>query len=72
LINGLLVGPQGAAEALTRFGLEPGTMSPRLYWITQIAVNTSCGLTDVALAAGLGALGGLLWQQVTGERHVST
>jgi len=72
LINGLLVGPQGAAAALARFGLEPGTMSPRLYWITQIAVNTSCGLTDVALAAGLGALGGLLWQQVTGERQVST
>lgn len=72
LLNGLLVGPQGAAEALARFGLQPETMSPRLYWITQIAVNTSCGLTNVALAAGLGALGALLWQQTAGGRQAST
>jgi hypothetical protein len=72
LLNGLLVGPQGVAEVLAQFGLEPGTMSPRLYWITQIAVNTSCGLTNVALAAGLGALGGLLWRQATGGRQGPT
>jgi hypothetical protein len=71
LLNGLLVGPQGAAEALAQFGLDPGAMSPRMYWITQIAVNTSCGLTNVALTAGLGALGGLLWRRVTGERQAS-
>ena len=68
LLNGLLVGPEGAAEVLAQFGLDTAAMSPRVYWITQIAVNTSCGLTNIALAAGLGALGGLLWQQTVGER----
>lgn len=68
LLNGLLVGPQGAAELLRDLGLSTEAMSSRTYWITQVAVNTSCGLTNIALAAGLGALGGLLWQQTMGER----
>jgi hypothetical protein len=68
LLNGLFVGPEGAAELLRELGLDTAAMSPRVYWITQIAVNTSCGLTNIALAAGLGALGGLLWQQTMGRR----
>lgn len=68
LLNGLLVGPTGAAEVLAEFGIDTAAMSPRIYWITQIAVNTSCGVTNIALAAGLGALGGLLWRQMMGER----
>jgi hypothetical protein len=67
VLNGLLVGPQGAAELLRDLGLSTEAMSPRVYWITQIAVNTSCGLTNIALAAGLGALGGLLWQKTMSE-----
>ena len=68
LLNGLLVGPEGATELMRQFGLDLPAMSSRMYWVTQIAFNTSCGLTNVALAAGLGALGGLLWRQTMGER----
>jgi hypothetical protein len=68
LLNGLLVGPEGAAQLLRDLGLDTAAMSPRVYWLTQIAVNSSCGVTNIALAAGLGALGGLLWRQTMSER----
>jgi hypothetical protein len=68
LLNGLLVGPEGTSELMREFGLGTTAMSPRVYWATQIAFSTSCGLTNIAVAAGLGALGGLLWRQTMGQR----
>jgi hypothetical protein len=68
-INGLTVGPERALEMLQQFGMETTVMSPRTYWLTQIIVNTSCGLTSVIVAAGLGALGGVLWHQTRGKQQ---
>ena len=72
LINALAVGPQRAMEALTQIGLDASALTPRMYWLTQVVVNATCGLTNVLVAAGLGALGGLLWVQTRGRRQPST
>jgi hypothetical protein len=69
-LNGLLVGPQGAAEALGQLGLDLPAMDSSTYWIAQIVINGGCGLTNIAVAAGLGALGGLLWYQTQSKNQV--
>jgi hypothetical protein len=68
LANGLLVGPEGAADTLAQLGIDMPSMDSSMYWISQIVINGGCGLTNVAVAAGLGALGGLLWFQTMGKR----
>ncbi|MBN1640601.1 MAG: hypothetical protein JXA09_05135 [Anaerolineae bacterium] len=72
LINALVVGPEKAAETLNQLGLDTASLTPRMYWLTQIVVNTTCGLTNIAIAAGLGALGGLLWYQTVGKNRATT
>jgi len=67
VINGFIVGPQGAAALSRQFGL-PYRISPQTYWIYNIAGNCLCGLFSVALGAALGALGGLIWYQARGGR----
>jgi hypothetical protein len=69
LANGLLVGPEGAAEFLDQLGLDAATMEPAAYWVSQIVINGGCGITNIAIAAGLGALGGLLWFQTIGKNQ---
>lgn len=68
LANGLLVGPEGAAETLSQLGIDVPSMTSANYWVSQVVVNGGCGLTSIAVAAGLGALGGLLWFQVQGKK----
>ena len=72
LVNGLLVGPEGAAQAVAQLfpdlPMDTSAMDPATYWTVLIATNGGCGLTSVAIAAGLGALGGLLWFQVQGRK----
>jgi hypothetical protein len=69
LLNGLLVGPEGAADTLAQLGIDVPSMDANMYWISQIVINGGCGLTNIAVAAGLGALGGLLWYQTTGKNQ---
>ncbi len=68
LINGLLVGPEGAAQVASQLGVDVPVMSKGGYWVSQILLNGLCGLTNIAIAAGLGALGGLLWMQTLGKK----
>jgi hypothetical protein len=63
LINGLVVGPERAVEVARILGLPAEQLTPRMYWASQIALNGACGLINVAIGAGLGALGGFLWYQ---------
>lgn len=72
VINGLLVGPEEAARMFNQLGLEAPTMDAATYWAVQIFVSGGCGLTNIAIAAGLGALGGLLWQQTVGTGRSGT
>jgi hypothetical protein len=67
IANGILVGPEGAAEVLVQLGLDTTTMDPATYWISQAIINGGCGITNIAVAAGLGALGGLLWFGTMGK-----
>jgi hypothetical protein len=56
---------EAAAETSRRFGLE--VIDPELYveiYTPMLIVgNLLCGIVGVALGAGLGAVGGLLWHQ---------
>lgn len=65
-INAALVGPQGAADLMSALGL-PATTDPTTYYISVIGGSFCFGLIEVALMAGVGALGGLLWHQLAGK-----
>lgn len=68
-LNSVIMGPQAAADMLEQFGLPAGDLAGGGvgYWAGVIGSTCCFGLLDVALMAGLGALGGLLWWQVTGK-----
>lgn len=65
-INAALVGPQGAADLMNTLGL-PATTDPTTYYTSVIGGSFCFGLMEIALMAGLGALGGLLWYQHTNK-----
>jgi hypothetical protein len=71
IVNGLLVGPQMAAEFSANLGLPATQLDSSMYWGALIIANGVCGLTNVAIAAALGALGGLLWHQTIGKNQAS-
>ncbi len=67
VLNGLIIGPEGAARLARQFGL-PAAMDPTVYWVTNLGGNCLCGLINIALGAGFGALGGLIWHQARGRQ----
>lgn len=63
IVNGLAVGPEGAMKFVQQLGLPAAGTSPSVYW-TTLVVSTACfALLNIGLMAGMGALGGLLWNQ---------
>ena len=74
VINSQLVGPGGAIQLIRQLGIQlpSGTTPADIatgYWGGVIGSTCCLGLFDVALMAGLGALGGLLWWQVAGSKR---
>ncbi|MBT3321374.1 MAG: hypothetical protein HN392_03720 [Anaerolineae bacterium] len=72
VMNGLLVGPDGAALVLESFGMPAGPpeQMANIYWLT-LTLSTACiSLFNIALMAALGALGGLLWWQFSGKENL--
>ena len=74
VINSQLVGPGGAIQLIRQLGIQlPSGATPTDiatgYWGGVIGSTCCLGLFDVALMAGLGALGGLLWWQVAGSKR---
>jgi MFS family permease len=68
--NGLIVGPSGAAELYRQLDIQvPVQFTEQSYWAYNLCGNCLCGVVNVALAAGLGALGGILWYQVSGKNQ---
>ena len=70
LIGALTMGPEKASQLMEQLGLPAAGTGPGTevgYWVGAIGGSCCLGLLDVALMAGLGALGGLLWWQVTGK-----
>jgi hypothetical protein len=65
-----VVDPQQTADMLRQFGLDPGTVSTGPAYYGGAFLASCCfGLFEVALMAGLGALGGMLWWQMTGKNQ---
>ncbi|MCS7281920.1 MAG: hypothetical protein RMK65_02325 [Anaerolineae bacterium] len=67
VLNGLIVGPEQAARLIRRFGVPFRYEHPAQYWAYLLGGNCCCALVNVLLAAGLGALGGLLGYQFWGK-----
>lgn len=64
VINGASVGPEGAIQIMRQFGIygSGGDVSTA-YW-TSLVISTACfAIFNLGLMAGMGALGGLLWNQ---------
>ena len=74
VINSQLVGPGGAIKLIRQLGIQlplgatPADIATG-YWGGVIGSTCCLGLFDVALMAGLGALGGLLWWQMSGSKR---
>ncbi len=67
-INVVIVGPEKAIELMRQFGLPvDAASSPAAYYAGAFGGACCIGLIDLLLLAGLGALGGLLWWQITGK-----
>lgn len=66
------VGPQGALDVLRQLCIDTGAAdatSPVAYYGGALFTGCCFGLFEVALMAGLGALGGVLWWQMTGKNR---
>jgi hypothetical protein len=76
VLNSLAVSPEEAAQAVAElaqlFGLDVDipAMDPAMYWVNQIVFTGGCAITNLVIAAGLGAVGGLLWYQFMGKNQV--
>lgn len=67
--NALIVGPEGTAAFLRQLGLPADAVAdPTMYYVTVFGSGCCLGLFEIALMAGLGALGGLLWYQMMGKK----
>jgi hypothetical protein len=72
IINGMVVGPAGAARLVESLGLPSTSSSANIattYWISLVGSACCLGLLNIALMAGFGALGAILWWQFTGKKN---
>ena len=73
VINAFSVGPEKITQILQSLGISGSIqMTSGEYWAAQIGVNLCISLFSVALMAGVGALGGLLWWSGTGKKQIMT
>lgn len=70
-LNAVIVGPQGAQDLLRQISpdLVTGSTDPTAYYIGVFGSACCIGIFNIALMAGLGALGGLLWWNMTGKNQ---
>jgi hypothetical protein len=62
VINGLMIGPANAVDVIRSLGLPSvPTLTPQMYWVSNIGVNACVGLFSVAVMAALGVVGGMIW-----------
>ncbi len=66
ILNSIWVDPQTVIDLMEQLGL-PAAYDPGMVRIAQIGGGVCFGLLDIVLMAGLGALGGILWQQIAGK-----
>jgi hypothetical protein len=71
ILNAVIVGPEGAVAVAEAWGL-PVSPDPNIYYVSFIGSGLCFGILDVLLMAGLGALGGILWYQISGKKASPT
>jgi hypothetical protein len=67
VLNGIIIGPEKAAQLIHQFGLPFEYQDPAQYWAYLLGGNCCCALMNVLLGAGLGAVGGLIGYQIWGK-----
>lgn len=67
LITVALVGPERAAEVKDALGMG-AEVNPSAYYLGAFGGGLCTALVDIALMAGLGALGGMLWYKMAGQK----
>jgi hypothetical protein len=67
--SAVTVGPEGAAELMQQFGLPADPGNPTVYYASAAATACCMGLFEIALMAGTGALGGMLWFNTAGKNQ---
>ncbi|MGB9890530.1 MAG: hypothetical protein ACPLTQ_12820 [Anaerolineae bacterium] len=70
VLNGLIVGPERAAQLIRQFGFPFEYQNPAQYWAYLLGGNCCCALVGVLLGAGMGAVGGLIGHQMGGRREL--
>jgi hypothetical protein len=71
-VNGVIVGPEGAAQLLEQLGIEAGTnvATDAEYWLGVTGGALCLSALDIVFIAALGALGCLAWRGlVAGNRE---
>lgn len=73
VVNVIVVGPAGAAEVASQLGFGSGAAGDpsafaTSYYVSSFGIPCCLGLVNVAIMAGLGALGGILWFQMSGKK----
>ncbi len=66
------IGPEGSMDMLRQFGFDlgaTGDVSPTMFYVSAGFTSCCFGLFEVALMAALGALGGILWWNMTGKNQ---
>jgi hypothetical protein len=72
-VNATLVGPEAARQVLRQFGMPVPSVGDfgAAYYLGVFGSACCVGLLDLALMAGLGAVGGLLWWQLAGQKRTT-
>ena len=70
VIGAVRLGPGGAEDLARSFGLSvpEGLTSPTMYFQSALGLAGFCGVVELFLMAGAGAVGGIIWYQQTQGR----
>ena len=68
VLNVLILGTDGYAEMFHSFGLDPSQINQTTVTLGALSGGCCFGLLEIVLMAGLGALGGVIWWQLTGKQ----
>ncbi len=71
LVNAYMLGPSASLAVAQQLGLDAGgaTVDPMVFYLTSGVTGCCFGLFSLALMAGLGALGGVIWWQTTDKNQ---
>lgn len=67
VINGIVVGPEGANAFGNAIGFASSIDADR-YYISLVALTICVGVLNLGIMAGFGALGGMAWWRFSGKK----